>query len=88
MRHLITLFIAGSIVLMITGCSGRVQTNPLPDQNKIYIPKGYKAPKIDVNETALEHDFDRYVQKVFGDPKKSDIFDRGYRRIKYLRRMR
>ncbi|OCR87751.1 hypothetical protein CFT12S00416_07955 [Campylobacter fetus subsp. testudinum] len=48
----------------IVGCSGRVKTNKLPEQNKIYIPisKQFTSPKLEIPQRSIEN-FEYFVRK-------------------------
>ena len=46
-------FLASSIVILFVGCSGKVQTNPLPDVRKYHFPGNSKEKEL--NTTLNEY---------------------------------
>lgn len=62
-------FILFGVILL--GCSGRVQTNPLPEQHKVYLPNRDMYFK-DVDELYLSRQFDIFISEYFRDDKKEN----------------
>lgn len=57
-----------ALAFMLVGCTGRVQTNPLPEQNEVKLPKKYKS-KFEVSvDKALIDEFDRYSRLMLINP--------------------
>lgn len=49
-----------ALAFLLVGCTGKVQTNPLPEQSEVKLPKKYKSKfEVSVNK-ALIDEFDRY----------------------------
>lgn len=74
--------------LIMAGCGGKVQTNPLPDNKKFYLPSTEKTviPKEQIH---YKEDFDRYARKVLNitdqpstQEENIDIFSIGYAKEK------
>lgn len=50
------------LAFMLVGCTGKIQTNPLPDQSKVNLPKNYKSKfNVGVDKSLLD-EFDRYAK--------------------------
>ena len=50
------------LAFMLVGCTGKIQTNPLPDQSKVNLPRNYKSKfNVGVDKSLLE-EFDRYAK--------------------------
>ena len=65
MKRLNLVFI---FVIFFAGCSGRVQTNPLPKQSEVIIPSRYaKAKKVGIQKFIIE-DYDRYARLMLSNP--------------------
>lgn len=65
MKRLNLVFI---LVLLFAGCSGRVQTNPLPKQGEVVIPSRYaKAKKVGIQKSVID-DYDRYARLMLSNP--------------------
>lgn len=55
-------------VMFLTGCSGRVQTNPLPKQSEVVIPSRYaKAKKVGIQRSVID-EYDRYARLMLSNP--------------------
>jgi len=83
MRRAAITALAVAAILVMSGCSGKVQTNPLPEEVAYHIPNRSLQLKPEVNETAIAQEFDRFVAEMMrslesGEPE--DIFSIGYRR--------
>ena len=50
------------LAFMIAGCTGRIQTNPLPEQSKVNLPKNYKSKFNASVDRSLIDEFDRYAK--------------------------
>lgn len=61
MKKLILLTITG---IFLVGCSGRVQTNPLPDDSKIHLPSGTSFSYQNRISQKQKDDFDRFAYLV------------------------
>ena len=49
-----------ALAFLLVGCTGRVQTNPLPEQSEVNLPKKYKSKfHVSVDKNLLD-EFDRY----------------------------
>ena len=77
-------------LFFFVGCSGKVQTNPLPDNKKFYLPDTEKkiVPKSE-SQAFYGDDFDRYARKVLNisdlpntQEENIDIFSIGYAKEK------
>jgi hypothetical protein len=57
------------VLFSIVGCSGKVQTNPVPKQNDMTLPKDYE---VDLNNNIIEdviRDYENYIEIIFAKPK-------------------
>lgn len=74
--------IATIILLFVYGCSGKVQTNPIPEQNEVYVPKDYVMNlRSDIPKEVIK-DYDLFVRKMLIEPKeaKKNIWELGMER--------
>ncbi|HDX6248317.1 TPA: hypothetical protein RPW15_001474 [Campylobacter fetus subsp. venerealis] len=56
-----------ALALFFVGCSGKVQTNPLPKQEEIVIPSKYaKQRNVGINKSLI-NDFDRYAGLILSN---------------------
>ena len=72
MKKIILLAITG---LFLVGCSGRVQTNPLPDDSKIHLPSGSSFAYENRISQAQKNDFDRFAYRVLRQKEILEISD-------------
>ena len=56
-----TIFYTIIISTLLTGCSFKTQTNPIPKENKINIPNNYEVIENGVISQNIKDDFDRYA---------------------------
>jgi hypothetical protein len=81
MRYLIIFL----VLFFTVGCSGRVQTNPVPKQSEITLPKNYDMGLNDVISEDIIHDFEVFIETIFAKPKDEsrniwiDNADRSYK---------
>jgi lipoprotein len=65
MKRLNLVFI---FVIFFAGCTGRVQTNPLPKQSEVVIPSRYaKAKKVGIQRSVID-EYDRYARLMLSNP--------------------
>lgn len=65
MKRLNLVFI---FVIFFVGCTGRVQTNPLPKQSEVVIPSRYaKAKKVGIQRSVID-EYDRYARLMLSNP--------------------
>jgi len=65
MKRLNLVFI---LVIFFAGCTGRVQTNPLPKQSEVVIPSRYaKAKKVGIQRSVID-EYDRYARLMLSNP--------------------
>ena len=57
------LFITAAMLFFV-GCSGRVQTNPLPDESKIHLPTGSSFSYQNKISQRQKDDFDNFANRV------------------------
>ena len=55
------IFYTAIISMLLTGCSLKTQTNPIPNESKINIPSNYEVIKNGVISQNVKDDFDRYA---------------------------
>lgn len=67
----------GALALFVIGCSGKIQTNPLPSDKKIHLPnRDLNIEQVDEIEIARK--FDLWVMDYLKDSKpKKTIWDIG-----------
>ncbi|QKF93222.1 hypothetical protein [Campylobacter sp. CCUG 57310] len=63
----ITLF-----AFVLVGCSGKVQTNPLPSQTETKIPRNYQFKQSGEIDKELLEDFNDYAKMIFSDKNSND----------------
>lgn len=56
--------ILSTAVLILAGCSGKVQTNPLPESKQFYLPKDNGGKTYAVSLEAKEN-FNQYAKRFF-----------------------
>lgn len=78
MRYLV----ATVIILFFYGCTGKVQTNPIPEQNEIYVPKNYEMTLREDIPKEVIRDFESFVKKTLVEPKEEskNIWELGMER--------
>jgi len=65
-------FIATIIIFFFYGCTGKVQTNPVPEQNEIYVPGSYEMTlKNDIHKDIMK-EYDLFVKKTLVEPKEAN----------------
>lgn len=64
MRKIILFISSFSIIFLISGCTSKYQTNKLPDEEQVVIPKEYKDTRYYLNNE-LREDFKKYVIEEF-----------------------
>ena len=65
MKRLNLVFI---FVIFFAGCTGLVQTNPLPKQSEVVIPSRYaKAKKVGIQRSVID-EYDRYARLMLSNP--------------------
>ncbi len=82
------------ILILFSGCSSKYQTNKLPEEKTVHIPKKIDSKKYYLNKD-LKEDFEKYIIKEFnnGINKKKlknnkkvniskDLWNRGYEKDK------
>lgn len=72
MKNVVVLAFMG---LFLAGCSGRVQTNPLPDDSKIHLPSGSSFSYQNRISQAQKDDFDRFAYRVLRQKEILEISD-------------
>lgn len=62
------------LAYVLVGCSGKVQTNPLPDEKVFHLPKNqeYKNPSVSNKQ---KESFDEYASSFFGRNGYNEIMD-------------
>lgn len=53
-----------AVVILFSGCSGKYQTNKLPDEKSVYVPEGYEKSKYYLYEKPRE-EYKKYVIEEF-----------------------
>ncbi len=65
-------FVATIILISFYGCTGKVQTNPAPKQNEIFVPSEYEMIlKDDISKNVLK-DYDLFVRKMLVETKEAN----------------
>ena len=62
------------LAFLLFGCSGKVQTNPLPDDKVFHLPKNreYQEPSVSKKQ---KDDFNEYAGSFFGKNGLNEIMD-------------
>lgn len=90
MKHKLEFLFICFFMLFITffmlGCSGKVQTNKIPNETKYFLPKevevkqvGLDSKELQTYSFALDEFFKREIQSD-DDEKKQDIYQKGIQR--------
>lgn len=72
MKRVITIAFLG---VFLVGCSGRVQTNPLPDDSKIYLPNGSSFSYQNRISQKQKNDFNSFAYRVLKNKENVEIND-------------
>lgn len=72
MKNVVVLAFVG---LFLVGCSGRVQTNPLPDDGKIHLPTGSSFSYQNKISQARKDDLDRFAYRILRQKEILEISD-------------
>ncbi|MDR1285367.1 MAG: hypothetical protein LBJ88_04115 [Campylobacteraceae bacterium] len=73
------------VLFFIVGCSGRVQTNPVPKQDDITLPGNYDMKLNDTVSGSAIRDYEVFIETIFAKPKDDsrsiwiDNADRSYK---------
>ncbi|SQC36418.1 Uncharacterised protein [Helicobacter fennelliae] len=86
MKNIKASMLAISLAFLFIACSGKVQTNKIPNETKYYLPKGVKtsdkvaldSKELQSYSLALEKFFKRNVKA--DEEKKQDIYQTGIER--------
>lgn len=63
-KEIILIISSISIIFLISGCSSKYQTNKLPNEEQVVVPKEYKDSRYYLNDE-LREDFKKYVIEEF-----------------------
>lgn len=69
------LILTAMVTLFLVGCSGGVQTNPLPDDSKIHLPSGSSFSYQNRINQKQKDDFDRFAYRVLRQKEILEISD-------------
>jgi len=70
------------LLLFIVGCTGRVQTNPVPKEEDMALPKYYDMNLQSTISPNIIRDYEDFIEIVFAKPKDEsrNIWSDGYKR--------
>jgi hypothetical protein len=70
------------ILLFLVGCTGRVQTNPVPKDEEIALPKYYDMNLKSTLSPSIIKDYEAFIEIIFAKPKDEsrNIWSEGYKR--------
>ena len=64
MKSIISILCLSLGIMVLAGCSGKYQTNKLPDEKKVFVPEGYETSKYYLYEEPKEA-YKKYVIEEF-----------------------
>lgn len=67
------LLILSLLALLFSACSGKVQTNPLPQEKKFHLPTNSSNSKVNVVSEKDKDDFDTFASEFFNKDKQDEL---------------